>query len=228
MKVESILADITRFKDEVFKKIRLLENRLSTDINDKYNQSNLLCESIVNRLNLISNNNDSVLEMMASQKLNVNKIESLEKFIDKVENRILNDELSIKHIEAEIENLNEKYQKIMNENLQVSGQIGPACPFKTISEYIRHNISELSFLKLEKDKLKAENDTFKRRLENFHKETSGAIDSRISKCNKYADFKIYENKNYFEGKLLEIKDKNMELRALINKMGLDNEKKLIM
>ena len=226
MKVESILADITHFKDEVFKNIRLLENRLTTDINDKYNQSNLLCESIVNRLNLISSNNDSVLELLASQKLNMHKIESLEKFLDKVENRILNDELTIKHIESELLTLNDKYQKIMNENLQVSGHIGPACQFKTISEYIRHNISELSFLKLEKDKLKAENDTLKRRLENFNKETLGAIDSRISKCNKYSDFKIYENKNYFEEKLLEINEKNMELRTLINKLELNSEKKI--
>ena len=42
--------ELIQFKDEIFKSIRLLENRITTDMNDKYTQSNLIYDSINNTI----------------------------------------------------------------------------------------------------------------------------------------------------------------------------------
>ena len=44
MQSNSFHNDLIQFKDEIFKKIRLLENQLTTEINDKYTETNILCE----------------------------------------------------------------------------------------------------------------------------------------------------------------------------------------
>ena len=125
MKPETFLMDLNQFKDEILKKVRLLENRLTNDINNKYNQTNLIYESINNRINIINHNNASFLEFMSSQKSNLNKINTFEKFNDKIENRTVNNEIIMKHLETKIDDLNEKFKKLIEENLIVSGCIGP-------------------------------------------------------------------------------------------------------
>ena len=133
MQQNSFLTDLIQFKDEIFKTIRLLDNRLTKEINDKYVQSNLIFESINNRLDMLSTNNDSLLELLTSQKLNLDKIGELEKSNDKLEHNVITNESKLKQISSEIENLREKYDKIIHEHLQVSGYIGPGCHYKKIS-----------------------------------------------------------------------------------------------
>ena len=159
MQAQSFLTELIQFKDEIFKSIRLLENRITTDMNDKYTQSNLIYDSINNRLNLISSNYDSLLELLTSQKLNLDKIGDIEQSHNKIERNIITNELKLKQVSSELESLREKYDKIIYENLQVSGYIGPGCQYKTIGDYIRENILEFSKMKIDKGKIKLENNS---------------------------------------------------------------------
>ena len=100
MQSNSYLTDLIQFKDEIFKTIRLLDNRLTKEINDKYVQSNLIFESINNRLDMLSTNNDSLLELLTSQKLNLDKIGELEKSNDKLEHNVITKESKLKQISS--------------------------------------------------------------------------------------------------------------------------------
>ena len=224
MKNHSFLTDLIQFKDEIFKTIRLLENRLTSDITDKFTQSSLLYEAVNNRLNLISSNNDSLLELLTSQKLNLDKISSLEKTNNKIEQNLITNELKLKQIISEIENLRDKYEKIMFENLQVTGYVGPGCQYKNIGDYIRTNIAEFSKMKMDKEKIKMENSRLKNKLDNMVKNTLSLVDSGIITCQKYSDRKHADIKTLLENKLIEFNEKNMDLRAMINKAETDNEK----
>ena len=226
MKTQSILTDLIQFKDEIFKKIRLLENRLTTDITDKFTQTNLVYESVNNRLNLIATNNDSLLELIASQKLNIDKTEKLEKIVDKIERNIYTNEIKMRQIITDIERLKNGYEKIMYENLQVTGYIGPGCKYKNFCDYIRDSITEINKFKSEREKINTENMFIKTRLDNLIKSTLNSLGNNISICQKYTDRMNNEMKTYLENRLAEINEKNINLRALIDKTEIDNEKNL--
>ena len=221
MQQNSFLTDLIQFKDEIFKKLRLLENRLTADITDKFTQSNLIYESVNNRLNLISSNNDALLELLTSQKLNLEKLGEFEKFRNKFENSIITSEFKIKQLTTDVENMRNKIDKIMYENLQVSGCIGPGCQYKSISEYIRDNISEFSKMKIERERLKLENSTIKTKLDNISKSTMSLIDNGIFRCQKYTDRKNADIKSFLDNKIDHINEKNMELRTTINRAELN-------
>ena len=125
MQNHSFLTDLIQFKDEIFKQIRLLENRLTSDITDKFTQSNIMYESVINRLGLLSSNNDSLLELLTSQKLNLDKIDVLEKFMNQIEQSVLRNEIKIKKIFSDMEYLSLRCDRIISDNLQVVGHIGP-------------------------------------------------------------------------------------------------------
>ena len=224
MQSQSFLTEIIQFKDEIFKTIRLLENRLTQDINEKFTQSNLLYESFKNRLSTISSNNESLLDLLTSQKLNLAKIDDMEKSASKIEQNLLTNELKLKQISAELENLKDKYETIIYDNLQVTGYIGPGCQYKNIGDYIKNNILEFSKLKIEKEKIKVENANIKNKLDNMIKNTLSLVDSGIITCQKYSDRKHADIKAILENRLDEYNEKNMDLRSIINKIESDNEK----
>ena len=224
MQANSFLSDLIHFKDEIFKKIRLLDNRLTKDINDKYIQSNLIFETINNRLNLISSNNDSLLELLTSQKLNLDKIEELGKSNERIERSIQSNELKVKQISSEMENLRSKYDIIIQDHLQVGGYIGPGCHYKKMSDYIRENITEFSKLKNDKEKLKYETANLKNKVEDMIKNTSNNVNKAIILCQKYSDHKSEDMREQLQNKTKELNEKISDLKDLINKVEENNEK----
>ena len=59
MQVSSLMTDLIEFKDEIFKKVRLLENRVTCELNAKYSEMYAYYEKLENRVTFISENNDS-------------------------------------------------------------------------------------------------------------------------------------------------------------------------
>ena len=224
MQNHSFHTDFIQFKDEIFKKVRLLENRLSTDINNKFTETHIMCDTINNKLSTLSHNNNSLLELLTSQKLNLDKIEALERSMKNLEQNLLTYDVKMKKVIADIEYLSSKCDKIMTENLHVTGHIGPGCQFKNISEYIKQNIQDFSKMKIEKEKLRIENKIVKSKIDNIIKNSSTLIDKAIFSCQNYSDEKYSDIKNLLENRTVEINTKNLELRALIDKADLDNKK----
>ena len=226
MQVPSFMSDLIEFKDEIFKKIRLLEKKLMDEIKTKYAQLNEINQKLDNKINFINDNTDSLLDFVTSQKLNIEKVEELEISKNKAEQNISLHEIKLKNLALEINKMKSKYDKIFEESLQVPGYVGPACQFKNISEYIQNNILEFSKLKNDRDQMKVENIEVKNRLDNILKSTLNLIDSTILRCQNYTDNKHENMKNILNNKLVEVSEKNMELRAQISKNELQNEKQI--
>ena len=226
MQVSSIMTDLIEFKDEIFKKVRLLENRLTTEVNTKYSEMNNNYEKLDNRINFISENNDSLLEIVTAQKMNLDKITELESFKNKAEQNMIMHDIKIKSLSSDLDKIKSKYDKTISENLQVPGYVGPGCQFKTISEYITNNIYEFSKLKNDRDQMKIENIEVKNRLDNILKSTLNLIDTSVLRCQKYSDTKHQDMKNILNNKLNEFSEKNMDLRTQITKTEIQNEEQI--
>ena len=226
MQVSTIMTDLIEFKDEIFKKVRLLESRLTTEVNTKYSEMNNNFEKLDNRINFISENNDSLLEIVTSQKMNLDKVTELESFKNKIEQNMIMHDIKLKSLSADIDKIKSKYDKAIYENLQVPGYVGPGCQFKTISEYITNNIFEFSKLKNDRDQIKIENVEVKNRLDNILKSTLNLIDTSILRCQKYSDTKHQDMQNILNNKLIEFSEKNMDLRTQITKTEMQNEQQI--
>ena len=226
MQVSSYMTDFMNFKDEIFKKVRLLESKLMSEINTKFGKLNTDYQKLDNKLTFINENTDSLLEFIATQKSNSDKIVDLELFKNKAEQNIISHDMKIKNLSAEIEKIKTRYDKLFHENLDVPGYIGPGCQFKTISEYIQNYILEFSILKNEKEKIKIENVEVKNKLDNILKSTLNLIDSSIIRSQHYSDNKHEDMKNILNIKMTEVNEKNMDLRTQINKIEMQNEKQI--
>ena len=226
MQVSSIMTDLITFKDEIFKKVRLLENKLVTEVNSKYSEMFTNYEKLDNRLSFLSENNDSLLELVTSQKVDLDKVKDLETFKNKAEHNMMMHDIKIKSVASELDKIKSKYDRALSENLQVPGYVGPGCQFKTISEYITNNIFEFSKLKNDRDQMKIENVEIRNRLDNILKSTINLVDSSILRCQKYSDTKHQDMQNILNNKLIEISEKNMDIRTYISKTELNNEKQI--
>ena len=137
MQPSSLMSNFISFKDEMMKKIRLLENKLSSDFNSKYSQVNFGFEKLDSKIKAVSQTNNVILELIAKQNFNYEKINELENYKEKIGKDTLSHEVKIKNIFQEIERIKEKYDKIINDNLIVLGHIGPGCLYKNLSEYLK-------------------------------------------------------------------------------------------
>ena len=226
MQVSTFMTDLMEFKDEVFKKVRLLENKVFTEINTKYSEMHSNYEKLDNRVTFIGENNDSLLETITAQKLNIDKIGELESFKNKTEQNLIMHDIKIKSLSTDLDKIKSKYDKAIYENLQVPGYIGPGCQYKSISEYITNNIFEFSKIKNNIDQMKMESIEVKNRLDNILKSTLNLIDSSIVRCQKYSDNKHQDMQKILDNKIVEISEKNMDLRTQISKTELQNEKQI--
>ena len=171
MQVSTIMTDLMEFKDEILKKVRLLENKSTNDFQSKYLEINSNYEKLDNRLKFLKDSNESLLDYIAELKLNLEKATELQSFKNKTEHNIVMHDIKIRSLSSDIENLKNKYDKVIYDNLQVSGCVGPGCQFKTIAEYISNNIYENSKYKKDIEEMKIENIEIKNRLDNIIKST---------------------------------------------------------
>jgi hypothetical protein len=173
------MTDLIQFKDETFKKIRLLESKTMTEINNKYSKIYTNYEQLDNRMNYINQNYDSLLESITNQKLNLDKIAVIENFKNKAEQNIISHDLKLKYLSSEMDKMKTKYEKIIYDNLQVPGMVGLGCHFKTLSEYLINNKVEFSKLINEKEKIRIETVEIKTKLDNLLRSTANLINTSI-------------------------------------------------
>ena len=74
MQPSSSINDYIQFKDEVLKNIRLLENKFTSDFNSKISKINGNFDLIEAKINNFILNNNTILEQVSKQNVNVEKI----------------------------------------------------------------------------------------------------------------------------------------------------------
>jgi hypothetical protein len=164
--------DLTLLKDEIFQKMRELEKKMNKESNEQKDEISLYYKRMDEKVDHILTNNREIIESVVSEKINYEKIHSLENFKNKADGILISHEIRINNHNKDINDMKTKYDKVIVDNLSVPGFIGNSCQYKNIAEYIVSTISEFSRFKYEKDTLKIETKELRNKIDNIFKSLS--------------------------------------------------------
>ena len=190
-----------KIKEEILKEI---EGKL-----EEYQNKN---NTIIAESNKIIEENKRIFECFLQQKYQLDKLESLEKVVNKCNDTLVSHEIRISNNKNELGVIKTKYDKIVLDNLYVQGFIGPSCQYKNLASYIKNSVSEFSKMKIENELIRRESKDFKIKLDTASKNVTNLVDGGVLRCNNYTDNRINDFHIVLENKVKEIGEKNMDLR----------------
>ena len=215
--------DLNSLKEEIFLSIRQLEQKFFESLTVKTAQLSDDYEKYNEKLDFIIANNRNMIESVVSEKINIEKLNSLEAFKNKADGMLISHEIRINNQNKEIGEMKNKYDRVIEDNLIVPGFIGPKCQYNNVKEYISANISEVARIKYEKDQLKTDTKDFKSRLDGIFKQMINIVDNSVDRSKDYTNGKISENKKHFDTKIDEFSKRADELRIEIQQTKTDIE-----
>ena len=190
-----------KIKEEILKEI---EGKLE----EFQNKNN----TIIVESNKIIEENKRIFECFLQQKYQLDKLESLEKVVNKCNDTLVSHEIRISNNKNELGVIKTKYDKIVLDNLYVQGFIGPSCQYKNLASYIKNSVSDFSKMKIENELVRRETKDFKIKLDTASKNVTNLVDGGVLRCNNYTDNRINDFHIVLENKIKEIGEKNMDLR----------------
>ena len=218
------MTEVNLFKDELLGNIHDLEKKLNERINNIENRLITDLDKFSNNMNIFLEKNKDMVLSVVSQKLKLDKISELETFKKKVDDMLITHGIRIKNNLDDISKMKVKYDKIVSENLYVPGFIGSSCQYRNLSEYLSHNISEVSKIRIEKDQIKRDIKDLKGKSEGLMKNMISLNDTSVQLCNKYTDNKQKDFQRLLDSALKEVTEKNLEMRTLMVKFETNIEK----
>ena len=219
MQPSSSINDYIQFKDEILKKIRLLENKFTSDFNSKFSKINGNFDLIEAKINNFILNNNTILEQVSKQNVNVEKIIELNFFKEKAEQTLINHEIKIKNILTDIEKMKYKYDKIINDSLIIPGWVGPGGTYKNFSAFILNLLDE--FKKIRNDAEQTRN-----KLDSSINSALNAINNSFFQFQKKENEKNRDIQLLIERKYTEFNDKILEIQADFNENLCKIEKQI--
>ena len=211
--------DYMIFKDEILKKIRLLENKFTSDFNSNFNQINIGFEQLENKINILTQNNNSLLELITKQNFNYEKFTEFDNFKVKVEHELLSHEIKIKNILQDLDKLKIRYDKILNENLIVPGMVGPGGVYKNMADYLQYQMNEFQ-------KVRNDTEQTKNKVDNFRSNALKVVNNSFVQFQNYTDDKSKDTQIKIERKYNQFNEKILELETEINKYQYKIEKQI--
>ena len=205
--------ELLQFKDEFLKELREIEIKFEKKLEKQSIIIAIKNQEQEDKINLTIQKNDKLLDTMLDQKTKIEKISELYTWQKKLNDMLITHEMRINNLLNDNKKLERNYDKIIIDNLRVPGYIGTSCTFKNLSEYIQNNINEIQRIKNEKENDKKMNEDIKNKLDNFIKNMLSLVDNSVNRCNQYTDNKQIYLENILKNKLVEIDEKNMDLRT---------------
>ena len=204
--------ELMLFKEEILKSVRQSENKILTQFkNDKDFILSELNDCISNINNLKKETKD-INDILIVNKTQLEKINEFQVFRTRTDNTMVSNNIKITNILKEIGDMKTKYDKSISENLLVPGHVGPTCKFKTLGEYIKFTITDISQMKYENEDMKVELSELKKKSENLLNNVLNLVDKGIERCNDYTDKKQKDIDKFLNMKLKEIDDKSANIR----------------
>ena len=213
--------DILKFKDEILKNLREMEKKLTLKINKNKEDISLDINTLTDSINSIKENNNTIIESITEQRLNLDKILIIEKNMTKFESNLSSQEKRINDSITEISYIRDRCEKSFSDSLSVPGIIGKNCKFNSFNDYIINNAKEINKLKADKEYAKKEGKELKQKLDEKLKSFSGLVDSFISRSKLYTDSTKKSIIEFIDNKIIELDNKNLEFLAKFH--GLENE-----
>ena len=209
--------DFMEFKDEVMKKIRLVENKFLSEFNSKFSQVNSNFEKMDIKINTISQNNNSLLDLVTKQNFNFDKVNEFDIYKTKTDQSLITQKIQIKNILQEIRQIKDNFEKIVTENLIIPGSIGPGSIYKNLADYLVYQMNEFN-------KLRNDIEQNKKKVGDWEKTAINIISNSLLRFQSYIDNKIKQmhvvfDKKYevFNTKILDIETKIENFEFKIDK-----------
>ena len=221
--------ELIHLKEEVFKELRDLETKFLNMYHKKNEDIENKNKNSLDKIEIMMKKSEQMFNSINNQQLKLDKIGELELSKNKMNGMIVSHECRINSISKDIEDIKFKYEREVIQNLIVPGFIGPSCQYKTISDYLLFNINEMNKLSKEKDLSKKDNKEVKTKMESIMKSIFNLVDNSVTRCNEYADSKQKYLETLLNSKLVEVGEKNMEMKTQIirNHNKIDEEMKKI-
>ena len=218
--------DLMQFKDEMLKYLREMEKKIMIKINKNKSEISTDINTINDSIKLMKDNNNSLIESMAEQQVNIDKFSDIERTLKKINSTLTHHENRIDDSVSEILYIRNRCEKSINETLSVPGMIGKNCKYFNFNDYINNNIKELTQLKTEKDCNKKEFKELKLKLNQGLKNLSNLIDCFNNRAKMYTDNTKKNIIELMEMKINELNEKNVEIMSKICKIDTETEEKL--
>ena len=217
--------DIIEFKEEIMKHFQILENNFKSEYTSKFSKINSNFDQMELKLNTLSHNNDSLLDLISKQNFNFEKLNNFQSFENKANQTLLTQEIQLKNILEEISRIKNDIHKITTENLILPGSIGPGAVFKNLSEYLVYQMDEFN-------KLRIETSQNKKKVADWDKTAMNTITNTLFKFQSHYNNKhkqIYvlkeKNKSLLNNKILDLETKFERYQNKIDKLvkQMENE-----
>ena len=214
-------SDLMQFKDEMLKNLREMERKIMTKVNKNQSDFSSDLSLLTASLNSLKENNKSLIDSITEQKLNMDKITTIESDLKKFNSALSGQEKKINESMVEISYIRERYEKSLSDTLSVPGIIGKNCKYSNFNDYIISNNKEIAKLKSEKEYSKKESKELKQKLEQGIKSLSNLVDSCINRSKLYTDGTKKAIIELIDTKFTEIETKNLDLLAKLCKIDTE-------
>ena len=207
--VSNILLNI---KNDIISDMRKMENKLLEQINKKWYDIETTNNGLLDKINLMMDNNKKMFESITLQKLKLDKVADMSSFKNRIDPMITTHEIRINSCMNEIFNFKSRYEKIINDNLTVPGYIGPSSQYKSLSEYLSVLINDFSKMKNDKEQLKIDVKDCKNKIDNYLKNIVCLNDNAVVRSNEYTEKKAKSIIEYINKIFDNEEKKNLEMR----------------
>ena len=215
--------ELTSFKEELLKEIRVVESRLKEefvkkilDIEEKNNDHYQQCELLFTR-------SQSIFNTVISHKVQLDKLNDIDTFKTKINDMVISHEIRINNSLKDIEEMKYKYDKAINDNLFLPGFIGPNCQYKVISDYLRSNIEDMSKIKADKEILIKDTKEYKKKIDDIIKTVVNLVDSSSVKNIQYTNEKYDDLNELLTNYSNKFNDKIAEIRSNVSSIHKNND-----
>ena len=210
--------NIIEFKEDIMKKFHILESNLKLEYNSKFTKINSNLEEIELKINTLSHNNNSLLDLISKQNINLEKINKLENLGNKADQTLLTQEIQIKNIFEEISKIKNDIYKIVSENLIIPGTVGPGSVYKNLTEYLIYQMDEFNKLRNSIVQNKKKVDDWEKTAINIISNALFKFQTHYNNKHRQTHILIEKNKGILTSKILGLETNIEKYQNKINKL----------
>ena len=122
-------SDLIQFKDEMLKNLREMERKIMTKVNKNQSDYSSDLSMLTASLNSLKEKNKSLIDSITEQKLNMDKISTIESDLKKFNSALSGQEKKINESMIEISYIRDRYEKSLSDTLFVPCIIGKNCKY---------------------------------------------------------------------------------------------------
>ena len=214
--------ELNKFKDDVLSYLRTRDYFYMEKINSIKSQSDKNDRNFQALNEYSLNTFNSLTSWQTEVQSNLDKINTIETFVNKANDRIVSHDIRINCLREDLNKTTQKYDKIYLDNLEVPGYIGRCSKYPNCKIFFTELIKNLDKLNTYKEKNTMDLCSYKERLENIIKNFQSLVDNNNDSQIKYIT-KLNEKTNKDLIETLEEKLDNVRMdnsrfaKDLINK-----------